>query len=453
MSRYAGKEKKKSIRDIIAEVKKAYDDREIESSFLTMKSIDKKIILLSHCEQENTVDVGSIDEVITEIHDWLFSKKDIRYHLLVDQIKKVAQSLVLHFERLDDKPIVLGTRDEMDKLAFARVPFEFDQGKCPLHDELLSRTTNANALELFIGSLFRNDSNNGQYVWLYGDGGNGKSSLAKELEYTLGRSYGAEFAPSKDNKFWTHGLMQRRLVVFAEMEQAQSDFPSSGLFKSITGGESIKVEGKGTPSYTTRLDAKYMFISNSPPAVKDSDSDRRRAIYCEIEPINGKPDPLYDMKLQAESPKFMYRCLIKYLSHAAQNGPGPLPVDEDSLDKISATYVDLMQSVFDEFFIYTFDVTKTAAENDFVTASELTSALLSHKMVRKNYQIDAFKAYLRKKYSIEYKQLRIKNGARTRGYLGMKLKNQTPARGATKASEYSEILKIVPKTTHAGPSD
>ena len=70
----------------------------------------------------------------------------------------------------------------------------------------------------------------------------------------MGKCYAAESIPDKKNRFWTWGLVSKRLVVFSEGEKSEASFPSSGYFKSLTGGDSVRIEEKNGGIYSMPLD-------------------------------------------------------------------------------------------------------------------------------------------------------------------------------------------------------
>ena len=104
-------------------------------------------------------------------------------------------------------------------LCFYRLPWDFDRDNpcnAPLFEEFVKRIkTNQMQFVQFIGSLFDLNSDRQQYLWLYGEGGNGKGAVMKVLHEVLKSQYASENT-NNVNQFWTAGLLGKRLVVFED---------------------------------------------------------------------------------------------------------------------------------------------------------------------------------------------------------------------------------------------
>lgn len=234
-----------------------------------------------------------------------------------------------------------------------RLPWDFDdspEAPTPTFDEMMARTGNSAALMAWIGGLFVDDSDRQQYVYLHGQGRNGKGRLADFLARVFGPAYRSEFIQGKPNNFWTSGLMGSRLVVFPDFEAP--DFPNSGFFKSLTGGDRQRVEMKGKQAFTTELHCKFMLLANDPPNLSESVANRRRAIYCDMEAI---PEGMalvstkaYGARLWAEGPAWLARCVAMY--HKATEETGVIPTADEALtsliDEHEAPFLDIMRRWF-----------------------------------------------------------------------------------------------------------
>jgi hypothetical protein len=198
---------------------------------------------------------------------------------------------------------------------------------------------------MFIGSLMDEHSPRQQYVWLHGDGGRGKGTLLRFLRRVLGPSFSAE-TPGGD-KFWTYGLVGKVLVGFAECDDAK--FTTKAIFKSITGGDPVRVEGKGIPAFTATLCCKVIFASNSKPEISGSEADRRRIIYCDVGPRpegQGMSDD-YEELLWAEASHFLHDCRRLYM----KNGRNPIPVgDPEMLLALISENEERFETIFNTYF-------------------------------------------------------------------------------------------------------
>ena len=133
-----------------------------------------------------------------------------------------------------------------DGLTFSRLPWtyrpEVADEAMPIFGELMRRVTNAPALMEWIGSLFDPEADRQQYVWIYGQGQNGKGALMRFLAKVLGHSYRSMQPPNGSDSHWTSALLGARLVAFPDCNAY--GFPATGLFKSLTGGDSVMISSR-----------------------------------------------------------------------------------------------------------------------------------------------------------------------------------------------------------------
>lgn len=261
-----------------------------------------------------------------------------------------------------------------DILAFHRLDFDLPEAKFdtpPLFEEFLSRCSNSLALCSFIGSLFDPKADRQQYLYLHGQGQNGKGALTYLLRSILGPSCHTDFvpSPSRINNFWTYSFLGKRLVIFPECDQP--DFPSSGFFKTLTGGDSIRLEKKNSDAYSAELNCKFMFLSNEELAISGGMADQRRAIFCHVGPINKKPDPKYYENLLKESPEIIRNCIDLYQKDCPNHGPIPV---EESADAQASVVDEKYISLFDKYFV------TSTNEKDYVSAADIQQVFSSHKI-------------------------------------------------------------------------
>lgn len=262
-----------------------------------------------------------------------------------------------------EKPIGVSFKSDPG-LAFHRVDFDLPQNASfdtpPLFEEFLTRCGNKIALCAFIGSLFDEKANKQQYLYIHGEGGNGKGALVSLLRRVLGPSSHGEVAPAKNkiNNFWTSTFIGKRLVVFNECDQP--DFPASGFFKSLSGGDAIRIEKKNKEAYSTELNCKFIFLSNEELSISSSIADQRRAIFCKVEKIKTKEKASYHDDLYAEAPKILRECIDIYKQVCPEGGS--IPVE---------TMADEQASVIDEKYYSMFDKHFKKSACGYVTASEI----------------------------------------------------------------------------------
>jgi len=340
---------------------------------------------------------------------------------------------------LKNKPNLLRFKSEKG-LCFHRIPFDetWDDEKCPLFLELMSRTTNSLALRCFIGSIFSPISDKSQWCWLYGNGLNGKGSLVRLLQKILNGCYASEEVPNKGNRFWTSGLLGKRLVAFSDCDSIE--FPSSGFFRSLTGEDFIRIEEKGKTPFSAMLDAKFIFLSNDKPMLDNNKADTRRAIFCEIGPIDSRTSN-YEKLLWEEAPYIVGHCLVAYAEHVYAAGVGLIPTAPGSTDDVTSVKWDSLQSIFDDHFIYCYDPNVAPKYQPYVTGPELQSVLTKCAMIKNMAERSRFLSFLEQRYSLKSQVFKGPNSRTIRGYVGIKARNITFTRDG---QNINNIMKLNP---------
>ena len=296
-----------------------------------------------------------------------------------------------------------------DGLCFHRLLFDPNENMpTPLFDAFLARTTNSEALKIFIGSLFVDEADRQQYVWLYGQGLNGKGTLLRFLDKCLGPAYFSTEPPTRDDKFWNYSLLGKRLVAFPDINNSR--FPASQKFKMLSGDDKVPIEPKGKQAYNAKLSCKFIFASNERPDISSQKSDMRRAIFCEIGEIS-KVEIGYETKLWAEAPGIVGKCIKAYTEKCGEHGP--IPTDTEGLDTLveerSAFYeliieksfkIDKRKTVIKENkTVPIIDADKEKMKNiDFI--DHLNSWKLQKESIRE------FKKYLESVHGVKYKQFK-----------------------------------------------
>ncbi len=281
---------------------------------------------------------------------WVFSASKLRE--FVDLWISYAQPVP------EPKPWTFKSSTE---LAFARLPWDPEPGPTPTWDSFLVRSSDPNALKAYLGSLFVDESDRQQYLWLYGEGNDGKGSLFRFLHRCFGSAFANEYAPGKNvSQFWTSGLLNKRVVAFPDCNNY--DFVTSGLFKSLTGGDPVRVERKGDPAFTALIHAKFLFGSNEYPKVSGEKSDIRRLIFIEMTSMTNDPDPKFESRLWDEGGRFIHACLEAYRNACPDHSI--IRVDVEAVDNISSQSEADLASACDLFnFSSTLSCTQTSFYN------------------------------------------------------------------------------------------
>lgn len=293
-----------------------------------------------------------------------------------------------------------------DSYTFKKLNFDFTapedfKKECPAFFEFMERTSNSRALMAWIGSLFFENSDRQQYVWIYGDGQNGKGSVARVLSNIFGSACGWEQVPSEnERRFWTSGLLGKRLVVFDDC--SNYGFVAQGFFKSLTGGSAIRIEQKNQAPFSADLPVKFMFLSNDKPLLESKKADLRRVIFCHAEPPTTDFGPHYERDyLAGEAPKFIGHCKKIYQADVVRLGLTQIPTETDEINEIISEQEDVFQAIVDKYF----QIEPLALPQDCVKASELVEVLKLERM-SSSYEVRRFKAYLERRHGVKRKYAR-----------------------------------------------
>lgn len=403
-------------REIIAIVDGTDKDRRtLLRKYHLLENDDGSTLLLF--EQENEmVKFCSDRALIRDVREYCNVVRKPRYPTVPHTQKIIASDIQNGMRILPERPALLRFIDEPG-LCFHRIPFRpGDEEKCPLFLEMMHNTTNAEALKSFIGSLFMAASDRSQYVWIWGEGMNGKGALLRMLQRILNGCFASETTPTPGNRFWTAGLLAKRLVAFPDCDNPE--FPSSGFFKMLTGGDYVRIERKGQEPFSSQLDAKFIFMSNRQPILEANKADMRRAIFCEMGPIKEYIDRFED-KLWDEAPHIVAHCIIKY-AETVHNGI--IMVDNKSFDEVTTVTADTMQSIFEQHFSYCYDPKAAAKYQPYVTGPEMQTILANGASLKKKAERSAFLAFLGTKYNVRNQTFRVAGEKVIRGYLGVKAK-------------------------------
>ena len=351
------------------------------------------------------------EPVVDAILQW--TQRAASDHWMLSPTQCIAAARVWRGTRmpLPECPPIVKTHSSQG-YCFHRLPFDPEPlGDCPLFDEFVSRCSNGDALKAFIGSLFVEGANRQQYLWLYGEGRNGKSSLSRLLQRLLGPSYHSEDTNAAGNQFWTYGLLGKRLVVFNDTNSMK--FTSSALCKAITGGDPVRIERKNKDPYSAELRCKLMFISNNKPQVDGDAANSRRCIFVGVGDFEGDEDPGYEDKLWAEAPAILAVCVAAY--HRVCSNHEPIPIDASVQEDLIAAAEEDFEELFEKRF------QETAEEEHMLTRGALKEIIRKYDPIR--YGSNKGAETLRFTKYLERRGFTVRNigvrGARRRVWYGL----------------------------------
>lgn len=271
------------------------------------------------------------------------------------QAKEVAEYFLAVHPPIQAKDIKYTRWLDEPGYTYRRLPWAKADGPTPTWDTLLRKMSNSTAFIEWIGSLFFEEAYLHNYVWIFGEGGDGKGAINRFLAKVLGNeAYRSKTAPTVGkngtvDKFWAYNLIGARLAVFADCENAT--FTTSGFFKSLTGGDPIEVEAKNFMGFTVYLNTRYMILANVKPAITSAKSDLRRIIYCEMEPnenIQPGSEIAFEEALWNEGGYFISKCVENYISMYPTHGQ--IKSDQGSLENVIDENEQHLENFFEKYF-------------------------------------------------------------------------------------------------------
>ncbi len=357
--------------------------------------------------------VVAIEDVINKLVSWARESCVPDWYMTPKKAKDAVETWRAVAVPVSDAEIRFLRWADEEGYTWHRLPWKRNMvGGIPTWDAMLARIGNCEAFVDWIGSLFYEDSDQQQYCYLHGKGADGKGAINRFMARVFGGAYCSKQPPTPGDKFWSYGLISKRLVVFPDCNSRT--FVTSGFFKSMTGGDPVTLEAKGQMSFTAKLSCKFLFLSNEKPSLSSEDSDRRRIIYCEMQEREDKtPEPGFENKLWEEGGAFLALCLNWYDEKYKDRGQikADMSVIDDHVDTIELKY----SSVFDEHFCLSDDKASWVLPNDLWRL--LDSAYKNKK------DGEDFLKWLERTHKIRKKTSNYPGGKSDKRYKGMAFKN------------------------------
>lgn len=336
---------------------------------------------------------------------------DEGFHHYKWDVRKARDALnywLAHTEPLkeDVRPVL---QKDTPGYCWRRLDFNLADEPTPVFDKFLSWIkTNPEGFLAFTGALFDPHAPRQQYLWLHGEGEDGKGTWMRFLRKILGDAYVALYSDTKKvNQFFSSRLLGKRLGVFPDCKNL--GFVTDELFMSLSGEDAVAVEKKNKDGYTADLQAMYMFSANALPRISSQKSDQRRAITCEF--IRAEEDFIEDLesKLWAERAGILHKCFAAWLVAKSAN-KNKIPVDRSVAAEIAEKNEEVFQGAFAKLL--------RNNEKGSVTPFELAQAL--HKEGMHDFEIQRFKAWMERTHKIKSKR---PDNFKPRAYFGVSLKN------------------------------
>lgn len=265
--------------------------------------------------ENKEISVTDKEFVEAQITRFLFNELNETWHCNgkeITDIYNIWQKMTDPIPMEDIKPVAQLSEDSY---CFTKLDFDFlrNTAQMPTFDEIGSRWDGWENFMKFVGSLFC-QTEDYFYIWVYGEGGDSKSSIGELIAETFKDSFhaceGTDFE-SKD-RFSLYPLIGKAVGIFPD--ENSSRFVNYSKFKKAVTGDSIAIEGKGIQKVSVNLIAKYLIFSNTKPNIKLDNFSKRRAIQVNTRPYEGEPIKKHELmkKLKDEYPIWLSKCYFLY---------------------------------------------------------------------------------------------------------------------------------------------
>jgi hypothetical protein len=234
---------------------------------------------------------------------------------------------------------------------FHRLDFDPIEMPTPLFDDFLDHMeTNRAAFLAFCGSLFDSTAQRQFYVWMQGNGNDGKGVWARFLH----RIFAQAFVSLSDDerlhdKFFTSQCIGKRVGVFSDCENR--DFVRKGLFLSLSGDDVVSCQYKGKDAVSMLLTTMFFFLSNKFPNITGSRAHLRRAIICRM---RERPDSelknthTYEERFWQERAGIVAKCYAEWQRMKAEHGG--IVVEKEVSKDIASENEGQFDFLFEHFF-------------------------------------------------------------------------------------------------------
>lgn len=281
----------------------------------------------------------------------------------------------------------------------------------PEFEDFISRCHIGGAsLMQWVGSLFDQKSTRHQYVHMYGEGSDGKSTFIDMLESVLSAKAcvrtGAQLFQEQSGGSDFEG---KRLVVF--QDENNTSFSSSSKFKQLTGDKFLPVRAQYEKAKVVPLSAKVLISSNHKLNVKNDTANMRRVLPVQIRTSPTTGDAAWGARFIASAPLIISYCIQQWEEYKASTGQESpnIVADQMGLVEIESQYEDTVLDYVERVGVIEKDAVTLLA--DFVDA-------LSKIGVRDNRLKKEINDFLEKK-GVQ----RVRKGANKLRYIvGFKLK-------------------------------
>ena len=270
-------------------------------------------------------------------------------------------------------------------------------------------------------------NNSRQEMWLYGNGGTGKSSLCKAFINGINKLVGKDIclAASKDTgkSNFNSEVLNKHLLVYADAKNLKSGM--SEFKHNATGGDNVRIEGKGKDATSGEIYMKCLTCSNELPKVDTTDRSQSSRIIVlpfsltdnELKQSNlmdsknqliGSAD--FQKQLNSEFELYLASCREHYIRRCPRDSNIDAHEANEYLSSISMIEIETLAEFVDNYFEITTNTKDRITLKDFrLKCLEGFDEIDSDKCVKlyKDIKIEDVYSYLERKYGLIRQNIRI----------------------------------------------
>lgn len=121
-----------------------------------------------------------------------------------------------------------------------------------------------------------------QYIWIHGEGGDGKSSFLQALMKFLGTRLCCSLGQTLSSEFGLENAVGKRMIVLSDVKTGLS--VKSQLIHNLTGHDAVSINRKNKPIITKTLEPVVWIAANEAPDVNfDNRNEARRCLYIKMQ--------------------------------------------------------------------------------------------------------------------------------------------------------------------------
>lgn len=270
-------------------------------------------------------------------------------------------------------------------------------------------------------------NNSRQEMWLYGNGGTGKSCLCKAFIKGFNELAKKDIclAASKDTgkSNFNSELLNKHLLVYPDAKNLKGGM--SEFKHNATGGDYMRIEGKCKAATSAFIYLKCLTCSNELPKVDMTDrsqSSRYIVLPFTLDDAEMKKYGLMDKsgqmigsssfqhQLDSEFKCFLASCKEHYEQRCITNSNIDAHEALDELAAIELDEVAVVEEFVDTYFEITTDTADRLAQKDFRKQCLFGIDSLDEDTgvkIYKDIKLEAVRTYLEKKYDFKWKQARV----------------------------------------------